>query len=117
MNNDVFSNDQLEIIELWHKYQSVRAIQKSTGHDFSMIRKTLLSAGIIPTERCRRVSEMLEDGYTVEQIAEYFGTTPHNINNFLPYSKGSYTLPKSLNAVRVARCRDRKANHADADKR
>lgn len=105
------SAEQYIIIRDWNRFGSVRQVQKSTGHSFSMIRKTLLTCGICPTEQCQKVRELLNEGKTTAQIAEILGTTKKNVWNYLPYQRGSYTLPQSANAKKIAACRKRKTEN------
>lgn len=97
-----------EILYLYKELQSVKATAQKADCSPQVIRRLLITYGIYPTERSREIARMLTLNYSIEEIATALQITPKAVGNYLPYTKGSYTIgTKSENAQRIAKCRSK----------
>lgn len=103
--------DAEKIVAAWMSTKSVRQASLEAEVSAKTVVKVLVSNGILPTQRAQEIAHMAE-AMPVEEIAAALGTTVKNIKNYLPYTKGSYLGDdKTVNAVRIRECRERKQKH------
>ena len=99
---------QDRIIITYDALGSLNATAKACGVSVKAALKVLCSAGVYPTEQAERVNRLAET-LSVDEIANRLNITPKTVRSYLPYTKGAYlTEDKSINAQRIAACRERK---------
>ena len=107
--------DEKIIIAAWEDTHSIRKCALAANVAVKTALKVLVSNGILPTRRSEEIAHMAQT-MTVEQIAKALKTTPKNVANYLPYTRGTYlTDHKTENALRIAESRKKKADKANDD--
>lgn len=87
---------------------SVRALAKQMELSPMKTRKILITGGCYSTDLSTEIGELYQDGKAVGEIAELLGTTPANVNSYLPYERIIYNMEeRSVEADRQARYRQR----------
>lgn len=95
---------------------SGKAIARELGVSECVVRKVLIGAGYIDTPRTRRVAELRRAGMPQEDIAELLHISVTCVGANLPYERGSYLNGnKSVNAMRIKKCRAKKAAREGGD--
>ncbi len=96
------------ILTAYDALKSVRAAAKAAGVSVKTALKVLISNGVYPTPQAELVNRLAQT-LTVDEIANRLNITPKTVRTYLPYTKGTYlTEDKSINAQRIAACRERK---------
>lgn len=99
---------QDRIINTYNALGSLNATAKACGVSVKTALKVLCSAGVYPSEQAERVNRLAET-LSVDEIANRLNITPKTVRAYLPYTKGTYlTDDKTINAQRIAACRERK---------
>lgn len=84
------------IISTFENVGSIAKTAEITELNTAVVRKVLISNGIIPTPKSDKVSEYLEKGFTTKQIAEILEIKEKSLNGYLPYSKTPYVIGEKL---------------------
>jgi transposase len=99
---------QDRIITTYNALESLNATAKACGVSVKTVYKVLCSAGVYPSEQAERVNRLAET-MSIDEIANRLNITPKTVRSYLPYTRGTYlTDNKSINAQRIAACRERK---------
>ena len=99
-----------KVLDTFANLKSVRATAKMLGISSQTVMKCLASNGIYPTQACADVHRLLSAGWSQEEICASLKISPKMYQAYMPYSKCSYVFGnKTANAIRVAKCRERKA--------
>jgi hypothetical protein len=90
-------------------YPSLNSVAAEFGITVIKTRKILITAGYYSTATSRKIAELLEQGYTVNEIMAETGLKYAAVQAYLPYSKKIYKLDElSTNAERTKLYRERK---------
>ena len=84
----VYTRD--EIIALYDKLESLKAVAKETGLSHSTIRQVLVDSGIYPSDQTKRINRLNRYGVPDEEIAEMMNISVKTVRAHLPHTKGSY---------------------------
>lgn len=100
-----------EIISLFQQEHSIKQVAYKLKISESVIRRTLITNNIYPTNKSTMIHQMLLSGISVETIANRFHISTKTVKNYTPYTKGSYVLNSepSKNAIRIRKHRMNKA--------
>lgn len=89
---------------------SVKAVAKDFGLSEQKVRKVLISLGIYESKRLDVISELVGQGYSVEEIAEMLKVRHSTVLGYLPYSKCIYNSESpTRNALNIRKFRVKKA--------
>lgn len=106
-----------KILEIYRRRRSIKATAREAGCSDGVVRKALVSAGMIRSPLTERIAELLRAGMPKKDIAELLGVSKSCVAVNSPYSRKSYLDPnKTANALRVRKCREKKENTAAAAK-
>lgn len=73
------------------------------------IRKLLIAGGKYDTALYRKINELLEDGLSLEEIADVVRKKAGTVKSYLNYEKVIYNLEnRSKNAVRIQKFKERR---------
>lgn len=61
------------------------------------VRKILITEGVYSTPQSIQVNELLDSGYTTQEIAEKLAISVGTVNNLTVYRKGEYDAGEKLN--------------------
>ena len=80
------------VVETYLQNDSIRetAIHHSMSRD--KVRKILITEGVYSTPQSIRVNELLDSGYTTQEIAEKLAISFGTVNNLTVYRKGEYSV-------------------------
>ena len=97
------------IIETYEVTGSIRRTAQELNISHSTVRRVILEAGLYTSERAQEIQKLWESGLSVDQIAEKMHVCRNTVWAYLPYERG-YQLSshKSVNALRIQACRERK---------
>lgn len=102
-------NSETDIVELYQKLNSIKAVAKEVGISTHTVRKILISNRVRCSSRQETVEELLTNGKSVTQIADMLGVTEKTVKQYIPYTRHSYAVgEKSENAKRIEKCRKNK---------
>lgn len=97
---------------------SIKETARVTGLSEWKVRKILVSAGIITSDRTTQIVDMYRAGKTLGDIAAELKISRNAVMAHIPYSKTAYNLPdKTPNAQRIAQCRARKEDTCQKTKK
>lgn len=98
-----------EIIDLYKKTGSVKAVAREVNAARSTVKRILLDAGIPVSDQSARAIRLYQSGKTVEEVAVALHIAVATAESMRPYSRGSYVFDgKTDNAVRIKRWREKK---------
>ena len=98
-----------EIIALYDKLESIKAVAKETGLSHSTIRQVLVDSGIYPSDYTKIISRLHRYGVPDEEIAEILNISVKTVRIHLPHTKGSYACDAPTeNALRIRQTRAKK---------
>lgn len=99
-----------EIIALYDKSESIRAVAKETGLSHSTIRQVLVDSGIYPSDQTKRINRLNRYGVPDEEIAEMMNISVKTVRAHLPHTKGSYACDEPTeNALRIRQIRAKRS--------
>lgn len=58
------------------------------------VRKILITEGVYSTPQSIKVNELLDSGYTTQEVADKLSVTVGTVNNLAAYRKGEYDVGK-----------------------
>ena len=88
---------------------SVRSVADEMGTTILRVRKLLITADFYSTEISRRIQELAEQGYSVNEIMEETELGRASVYSYLPYQRLAFNLDQStVNADRLKLFRRRK---------
>ena len=87
---------------------SLRAVAEEMGTSIIRARKLLITAGMYTSVTSRWVQELLENGWSMEDIMEETGLGKASVYSHIPYNLRAFSLEESsLNADRQKKTRER----------
>lgn len=105
--------ENTDIVSWYTNGKSIRSIATRAEVSTSVVRRILISEGV-ELRDCPRAQEILralKSGASVEEVAKHFGILPKTVREYVPYTKGSYSVgEKSANAICIQRHRERSRN-------
>ncbi|MEA4830498.1 MAG: DNA-binding response regulator [Enterococcus thailandicus] len=83
-----------DIVRTYLNSSSIR--ETAIHHDMSRqkVRKILITEGVYSTPQSIQVNELLDSGYTTQEIAEKLAISVGTVNNLSAYRKGEYDVGK-----------------------
>lgn len=83
-----------DIVRTYLNSSSIR--ETAIHHDMSRqkVRKILITEGVYSTPQSIQVNELLDSGYTTQEIAEKLAISVGTVNNLSAYRKGEYDVSK-----------------------
>lgn len=95
-----------EIIALYDKLESIRAVAKETGLSHSTIRQVLVDSGIYPSDQTKRINRLNRYGVPDEEIAEMMNISVKTVRAHLPVMNQLRMLSESdRSELRGQNCR------------
>lgn len=103
-----------DVLHEYNKCKSLRETAKKLEISEGVVRKSLISYGIIDSPLIRRIAELRRTGMPQKDIADLLGISSSCVNANTPYERGTYKGDvKSKNAERIADSRRRKRERND----
>lgn len=97
------------VIASYRVTKSIRRTSSDTGVSEHTVRKILITSGMLTNPLIERIRELEAAGMPRQDIAAHLNISKSCVDANTPYSKGTYLdQNKSQNAIRIAKCRDRK---------
>lgn len=97
------------IVDTYLQEESVKMTAKVLNISEGVVRKVLVSYGIIDTELTRKIAALREEGLSSDDIAKQLEISKSWVSAHTPYSKGTYLVPSETeNAVRLRAWREKK---------
>lgn len=105
------------MVSEYEKYDSIRETARIMNVSPEVVRKCLITKGVLSTPLSNRILELLEKGLNQQEIARVLKVSTSCVSANSPYTKGSYLgSEKSKNAEAIKKCRDRKKSCDYIDK-
>lgn len=99
-----------DVIAAYKKYESIKETARRIRVSESVVRKCLVSHGIINTPLTRKISELQSQGLAQAEIAKAIGVSRACVNANTSYVRGMMIVPsQTVNAQRIRKCREKKA--------
>ena len=99
-----------EIVALYRRLDSIKAVSKQTRISAQAVRKILVSSGEYSSERCEEICSMRALGMSIDNIAAKLGITRKTVLSYLPYTRNPYAVgEKTDNAKKIKQWRDRQS--------
>lgn len=97
-----------EIINLYCSNNSILETAKAAGVSTVKVRKVLITEGLWQSDTSIKVADLLNQGYSTEEIAQMLHMSIKNVQAYMPYERGLYGgEEQSLEAVRSNKYRRR----------
>ncbi|MEX1551775.1 DNA-binding response regulator [Enterococcus sp. C50] len=80
-----------------HTYLNSSSIRETAIHhnmSRQKVRKILITAGVYSTPQSIKVNELLDNGYTTQEVAEKLDISVGTVNNLTSYRRGEYGVGK-----------------------
>ena len=108
--------EKSDIIAKYSMTGSIKRTARELNVCHSNGRRVLIEAGLYTSQRAEDGCRLHEKGLSPDQIAESLKIPRNAVMAYLPYNRG-YQLGrnKSVNALRIRACRERKKTNAKAD--
>lgn len=98
------------VLKTYENLQSIKATAKELEISEQKVRKILLSLGAYESKTSNEIAGLLDQGYSVEEIAKILEISPSTVSGYMPYSKCIYNSETpSENALRIRKSRTSKA--------
>lgn len=98
-----------DIAKSYRKTQSLRATAAETGVSEGVVRKVLITRGVISSPLIERIRELQNAGMPQKDIAELLGVSTSCVNSNSGYIRGTYLdAQKSQNAVKIKAWREQR---------
>lgn len=108
---------QDDILRSYRITKSIKRTARELEVSECTVHKALLSAGVISTPLSERIKELIAAGMPQKDIAKLLHTSISQVSKHTLYSKGSYLNDnKSINALRIKKCRERKKSEGENKK-
>lgn len=99
-----------KVLEAYNRRKSIRATARELGISEGVVKKYLIGLGIYKTPLTKRIAELRAAGMPPKDIADLLGLSSSAVSANMSYVRPSYLSDtKSLNAMRIKACRQRKA--------
>ena len=98
-----------EIVKRYRACESMKQVARELEVNHGVVRRVLITEGLISDERTEKAIAMRREGASLEEIAEALHVKRNTVFNYIPYpSTCRRDWPKTKNAERIQRCRERK---------
>lgn len=81
------------VCSVYRRYGSIKATADSFGISSGVVKKCLVTGGLLKSPYTAKAVEMKESGMTIKEIALVLKITPQHVCAILPYSRGTYLTP------------------------
>lgn len=80
------------VVETYLQNDSIRetAIRHSMSRD--KVRKILITEGVYSTPQSIKVNDLIDSGYTAQEVADKLGISVGSVNNLTVYRRGEYDV-------------------------
>lgn len=95
MNDTINADLYNQVIEDYSETHSVRKTAKNCHTSMVTAQRILITAGLWSSKSSRLVQELLDQGMTVDQIAEALSLTKDAVYTYMPYSRGNYGVKQT----------------------
>jgi hypothetical protein len=99
------------VLELYAEFGKIKPTARAAGISEQTVRKLLITAGAYSCELSNTVKHMLESGMTIAEIASTLGKSENAVRSYMPYEKGTYLKPPSVNALRIRKHRQKRKDN------
>ena len=96
------------VLGLYEEFGKIKPTAKAAGMSEQTVRKLLITAGAYTCELTVKISEMRSSGMSVAEIAKALNKSENAVRSYMPYEKGTYLKPPSVNALRIRKHRENK---------
>lgn len=104
-----------DVLAAYRLTESIKGAARKCGVSEVVVRKVLIGEGLHTSPRVERIRELTAAGMPPKDICELLGVSDSCVNGNMPYVKGTHLNPnKSVNALRIRACRERKKCQHDA---
>lgn len=98
-----------DVIAAYEKYESIKETARRLMVSESVVRKCLVSHGVINTPLTRKIAELQSQELAQAEIAQALGVSRSCVNANTPYARGMMIDPsQTVNAQRIRKCRANK---------
>ena len=98
-----------DVIAAYEKYESIKETARRIRVSESVVRKCLVSHGIINTPLTRKIAELQSQGLAQAEIAQAIAISRSCVNANTPYVRGMMIDPsQTVNAQRIRKYRKKK---------
>lgn len=97
-----------KILKAYKESQTLTGISKITGYNWQRIAKTLSTEGIIINNTQATILDLHHHGKSVHEISAATGFAVSTVMAYLPRSRPAYLEDRSVNAIRIEKCRRKK---------
>lgn len=106
-----------DVVAEYQKWNSIKETARRLDVDHGVVRKCLITHGLLETPLTQTVAELIEAGVPQNEIAEHLGISTTWVNINAPYERGiMITQSQTVNAQRIRKCREKKLTCEDAEK-
>lgn len=97
------------VLRLSEQGVSLKQIGRQLGISEQKVRKILISAGAWSSETSKKISSLVENGKSLDEIQAVTGLTRNAVLSYLPYERGMQNAEyPTINALRIRKCRQNK---------
>lgn len=105
-----------DVVAEYQKWGSIRETARRLGVSHGVVRKCLVTHGLLETPLTQAVAELVNAGVPQKEVAEQLGLSTSWVNINTPYERGMMITPsQSVNAKRIRECRKKKLLQAVAE--
>ena len=98
-----------EIVKRYRACESMKQVARELEVNHGVVRRLLITEGLISDERIEKAIAKRREVASLEEIAEVLHVKRNTVFNYIPYpSTCKRDWPKTKNAERIRRCRERK---------
>lgn len=99
-----------QILFLYSQGYSVKRISKEVNAYYGRVTKILSTNGVIINSNHAKILEYHKMDIPVDKIAQMLSISKSTVERYLPAVRPVYKINRSKNAIRIARCREKKKN-------
>lgn len=97
------------VLRLSEQGVSLKQIGRQLGISEQKVRKILITAGAWSSETSKKISSLVENGKSLDEIQAVTGLTRNAVLSYLPYERGMQNAEyPTVNALRIRKCRQNK---------
>lgn len=97
------------VLRLSEQGVSLKQIGRQLGISEQKVRKILITAGAWSSETSKKISSLVENGKSLDEIQAVTGLTRNAVLSYLPYERGMQNAEyPTINALRIRKCRQNK---------
>mgnify|MGYP000957846843 CR=1 FL=1 len=99
------------VLELYAEFGKIKPTARAAGISEQTVRKLLITAGVYTCELSVKVQGLLAQGMNIAEVASTLGKSENTVRSYMPYEKGTYLKPPSLNALRIRKHRQKRKDN------